>query len=152
MNIARLTDRTKSCGKATLTIQCLPGLIADQKTAAEVKKLVEVAEGSVGFCRDWRNRRIAHTELALALDQPAAVLEEATRGKINAALKAIAQVLNAVEGHYMDVNTAFDGFPPDTGALELLHVMDDGLRLRKERKERRARGEYLPTDRRNRDL
>jgi hypothetical protein len=52
----------------------------------------------------------------------------------------------------MDVNTAFDGFPPDTGALELLHVMDDGLRLRKERKERRARGEYLPTDRRNRDL
>lgn len=152
IHITRLTDPPESCGKANLTIKRLPPLISDPKLAAHVEGLIDVATTQAAFCRDWRNRKIAHADLRLALDQTVKPLESATCGKINAALEAVSKVLNSIETHYMASETCFEGFPSDGGSIELLHVIDDGLRFRKERKERRRRGEHLPTDRRRRDL
>lgn len=72
LHLARLTDPPTSIGKGgrtNLTIQALPELIADQTLKDEVLRLVEIAIAQTEFCRDWRNRRIAHRDLKLALKQ-----------------------------------------------------------------------------------
>jgi AbiU2 len=71
LHLARLTDPATSQGKAdrsNLTIQALPALIADAKLKGEVDKLIAEAKKQTEFCRDWRNRHIAHRDLKLAVE------------------------------------------------------------------------------------
>jgi hypothetical protein len=70
LHIARLTDQSRSGGRndrANLTIRNLPGLIHDPELKQVVSGLIETAVDKAGFCRDWRNRHIAHRDLNLAL-------------------------------------------------------------------------------------
>ncbi len=72
LGISRLTDppKTGRAGRQNLTIQALPALISDAALKAQVTQLVADAVMETAFCRDWRNRRIAHNDLLLALQQP----------------------------------------------------------------------------------
>jgi hypothetical protein len=152
LHIARLTDPPSSAGKPNLTIQRLYSLVNDAPVAPRVKTLTDTAISATAFCRDWRNRRIAHSDLSLALDEHPAPLAAASREKVDSALSAIVEVLNAVTQHYMDTTSYFDvpGYPGD--AVSLLYVIDDGLRVEAERRDRLKRGEVRPDDYRNRDL
>lgn len=60
---------------------------------------------------------------------------------MDAALKAIADVLNAVEAHYADAGTAYDFAAARHGAVTLLYVLSDGLKAKEKREERLKRGE-----------
>ena len=83
LHLARLTDPPHSMGnkdKSNLTIQNLPELIDDSKLNAEITSLIEIAKKRTEFCRDWRNRHIAHRDLKLALnDSLASQLDMASR-------------------------------------------------------------------------
>jgi hypothetical protein len=83
LGIARITDPPATAGKANLTVQNLPGLIGDVKTKGVVDELVKTLLKETEFCRDWRNRRIAHRDLNIALAQPAAPLKDASRAQVN---------------------------------------------------------------------
>lgn len=144
--LARLTDPPKSAGRENLTIQNLPALIDDAQTKAEIKELIEVALKATEFCRDWRHRHIAHRDLSLALKEPTKELAEGNRTKVNAALKAIADVLNAVQGHYLDAFTPFDFASPHNGAVTLLYVIHRGLKANEEREARILKGEHSEND------
>lgn len=101
LHLARLTDPAKSAGRkdrANLTIQALPELIADPALRDEVRRLIDNAMLQTEFCRDWRNRRIAHRDLKLALQQPTKPLANGSRAQMKSALVAIAAVLNAIGG------------------------------------------------------
>jgi hypothetical protein len=74
LHIARLADPANSMGakgKSNLTIQNLPNLIDHPPTKKTVTALVADSLKATEFCRDWRNRLIAHRDLDLALDQSA---------------------------------------------------------------------------------
>jgi hypothetical protein len=149
LHIARLTDPSHSLGKkdrSNLTIQNLPALLNDGKLKTEVTKLVGEAIGKSQFCRDWRNRHIAHRDLDLALNNFATPLESASIDKTNSALSAIAEVLNAIQLHFRDGQTAFDFAEPSSGALTLLYLLDDGLKAKAARLERLRRREILDDD------
>jgi hypothetical protein len=138
LHITRLTDRSAVCGRQNLTIQSLPNLIADPTKAKHVRALVNRALSATEFCRDWRNRHIAHCDLALAIEpRPPVPLESATQLKVDKALESIAQVLNAVLRCYDESTTII--FRPlfSMGARSLLCVLREGLAARDER--RRAR-------------
>jgi len=152
LHIARLTDSPKSAGKENLTIQRLSPLIIDVATATTVKSLTEKALDASQFCRDWRNRRIAHRDLSLALDQGALPLTPGSREKVKLALDAIVEVLNAVTRKYLESTSFFDMGGHPGGALSLIHVIDDGLRAEAERRERLQRSEVRPGDFGSRDL
>jgi hypothetical protein len=147
LNIARLTDPSNSLGsknKANLTIQNLPKLVDDPTLRSSIEKLVRTASDEAAFCRDWRNRHIAHRDLDLALDRTATPLAEASRARVKGALVALVNVLNAVEGHYMNASTYYDlGFSIG-GAISLLYVIDDGLRAQEAREKRLLQGK--PSD------
>jgi AbiU2 len=141
LHVARLTDKSTSPGRRqNLTVQNLPQLTKDQKTKERVSILVEKAVIEATFCRDWRNRRIAHRDLDLATNQSAKPLEGASRKQVSQVLKAIAEVLHAVEDHYIQSETFFEGMHPAGGAVSLLHVLDAGVRAQAEHRERRRRG------------
>jgi hypothetical protein len=151
LDIACLTDYEESAGKGNLTIRRLAPLITDDDAAQKIKTLTKKAIKASRFCRNWRNRRIAHRSLSVSLAPRANTLAPATREKVGIALEAIADVLNAVTQHYMQTTTRFDPLH-GRGAIALLYVIDDGLRMEHERRERRKRGEFNTDDLRSRDL
>jgi hypothetical protein len=151
LHIARLTDPPKSAGKSNLTIQRLSGLV-DKKVETNVSNLTKIAIEKTAFCRDWRNRRIAHRDLKLAMGEGAKPLEPASRAMVKDALKGIAAVLNAISEYYLDSTIMFDVIKGSFGAVSLLYVLDDGLQAESERRNRIKSGEYRQDDLKARDL
>jgi hypothetical protein len=151
LNIARLTDSPKSRGKANLSIRALPECIRSE-FRIELDERILMAMSATEFCRDWRNRHIAHRDLSLALAHGVEPLMPASREKVRAALDAIDAVLNVVSRHYLDTTTMFSFGPDDTGAMALLYVIDDGLNAEAARRERLQSGNYKPDDYLPRDL
>jgi hypothetical protein len=152
LHIARLTDPPRSVGKENLSIRKLPQLIVQEPLKKEVLVLINVAVEKAEFCRDWRNRHIAHKDLKLALSSGAEPLKPASRARVKEALGSISDVLNALSNHYMDSTTMFEGVGNVDGAVSLLYVLDDGLRAKEERNERRKAGDYRADDYQARDL
>lgn len=150
LHITRLTDPQKSGRKQNLSILSMNELIDHPETKATAGDLANKALAATTFCRDWRNRRIAHRDLDLALANGAVPLELASREKVRDGLKALAAVLNTVESHYAGSTTYFE-FKSDS-ALSLLYVLDDGLTADKARWERRKSGNFVTSELRQRDL
>lgn len=145
LRVARLTDPPKSLGRANLTVRSLPPIIADADLKSEVERLVQVAVDQAAFCRDWRNRRIAHTDLDLALNTPATPLADARRIDVTKALEALAAVLNAIQTHFRQGATHYEPVISN-GAVSLLYVLDEGVRAREERMKRIRSGTATPED------
>ncbi len=152
LHIARLTDHPSTAGKNNLTIQRLPELIGDVELKAKLSGLVEKAIQSTEFCRDWRNRRIAHRDLNLAVKDGINPLKPASRKLVKEALTALVNVLNVVTLHYQKSDSFFEGCYGCDGAESLLYVIDDGLRSDEERKKRIQKGECNREDLEPRDI
>ena len=120
LHIARLTDPTQSVGKDNLTLFRLAEFVKEPKLALEVKSLAERAKAAATFARDWRNRHLAHTDLALALGDQAKPLPPISRERIDAALAAAALVLNRIESHYWQSEVAFTQVIQPLGDAESL--------------------------------
>ncbi|WGJ14464.1 hypothetical protein QEV83_17840 [Methylocapsa sp. D3K7] len=130
LRIARLTDPPKAMKNRNLTIQNLPELV-DPTIKGAVQELVDAALNKCKFCRDWRNRQIAHSDLNLLMNGSAKPLEVASGIRVQDALGAIASVLNEPHLHYMDSWLVFSGNVGGAGnALSLLRLLHDGLRAR----------------------
>jgi len=96
LRLTRLTDHEKSAGKENLTVRRLPALCKDPDLRDEIARLVRQAVDATEFARDWRNRRIGHSDLARAIDPSPEPLTEATLPKVKAALDAVHKVLDAI--------------------------------------------------------
>jgi hypothetical protein len=81
----------------------------------------------------WRNRRFAHHDLLLALqDGKATPLNTPEKEKVNEALGAISDVLNAIERFYFKGACSFDVIAGHNGAATLLFVLGFGVKAREE--------------------
>jgi hypothetical protein len=148
LRISRLTDAPKTgrAGRQNLTIQALPALISDATLKAQVTQLVADVVAETAFCRDWRNRRIAHNDLLLALQQPTRPLADASRLQVKTALLSLTAVLNALCGHYSDSEIRFDIGGRIDGAVSLLYVLNDGVKVREARQKRLEEGKPTEDD------
>lgn len=143
LHIARLTDPPKSVGKDNLTFLNLPNLVTDTSLKDHLDLLVEEAKTKTEFCREWRNRRFAHQDLLLATRDPKAVKLDAPRKEtVNAALAALADVLNAIERHYFRGTCDFDAVWAHKGAAALLFTLGFGVRAREEMENKIASGKF----------
>lgn len=148
LHIARLTDPPQTSGKDNLSISRLadPKLIDDNDLLQNIQKLISIAIKKSNFARDWRNRRIAHRDFALAMQEDTNPLEHASRAQIKEALHSIADVLNMISAHYRDSEMHFEAPTHFKGAISLLHIIDLGLRAEQERRNRIGAGEHTPED------
>lgn len=151
LHLARLTDPPKSAGKDNLTLRCLPSLV-DVKIMETITNQIIDAEEKTNFCRDWRNRHIAHRDLKLVIDKHAEPLKPASRAKVKDALESFTKILNTISEYYMKSIIAFDSIIGSGGAEELLYVLDDGIKVDVERRKRIEAGKYLPEDLVDRNL
>lgn len=88
LHLARMTDPPKSAGKENLTLRNLPDLMSDKNLKNRLIGLLALAEQKTEFCRDWRNRRFAHFDLELTLDEKrATALAEVNKDKMKAGAK-----------------------------------------------------------------
>jgi hypothetical protein len=127
LHLSRLTDPPRTGKKANLTIQCLPALISDQGLASEIRGLVATAVTKSAFARDWRNRRLAHTDFSLAVDEGATSLAPGSRATVGEALQSIDAVLNCLETHFRKNTVFFEGLDHPGDAESLLYVVRDGV-------------------------
>lgn len=152
LHIARLTDPPQTAGKQNLSFQRLAQNTADSSVAHQVEKLTANALESTAFARDWRNRKLAHRDLHLALGQGAVPLVPASRAQVKECLASLAAILNTVSAHYLDSTTMFDIGTSAAGAESLLYFIDIGLRVEDEKHERLRRGDYRLDDVEHRSL
>lgn len=127
VQLCRLTDPPKSYGKRNLTVQLFSDLVEDA-IKSETDILVVEAKQSTKFCRDWRNRRIAHRDLSLYTDEACDPLEKASVRKVNEAMLAIVKVINKLEDHYENKSTYFDTGNPIAGATSLIYILENDAR------------------------
>lgn len=148
--ITRLTERKKMRNYKQISIQLLPDMVKDESIIQKLEERIEIAKTNSGFCKDWRDRRIAHRDWNLAFDNNTTPLEKGSRKKISNALSSIADVLNLVQ----DAETMFDKLVGSRlgGAMSLLYIMDDGLKRKEERGQRIRIGRYQDNDIKPRDI
>lgn len=151
--ISRLSDRPMIAGHQTLTVRRLADLIADRAIADAVRAKVDLAMKAEEFCRDWRNNRIGHNNLDLRINPNARPLQTATRLKVDAALGALADILNLIALHFLDGKTGYEHTIPMLPDAEgLLYLLHDGLAARSERRERLRASDFTAIANYPRDL
>jgi hypothetical protein len=146
LHLARLIDPSKTGKKENLSLQNLPELVTDAVLKKTLTDLLAVVTQKTEFARDWRNRRFAHHDLALAINAGAIPLETANKEKFNKALKALADVINAVEAHYFKNFTSFEHIAGNAGAATLLYVLGDGVKAKERRQKAIADGKFDALD------
>lgn len=136
LHLCRVTDPPLSAGKPTLTLRRLPGSVSDQAVRLNLQGLVDDAVQKTAFARDWRNRRLAHTELNRS--QP---LAPASRKHVEDALNAIRQVMNRLEQTYLNKTVSYEHTIPDLGGVaSLIAVLRKGVGARRAEREAKIRG------------
>jgi len=135
LHLCRLTDPPQSVGKDNLTIRGLTPLVTDSALAARVTLEVEEAVRNTEFARDWRNRRLAHRDLAQVLAPQLHPLAPASRAHVEAVLASLCKVMNSVELHYENSTTSYEHvIVADSGAEALLYYLSSGLEADETRK------------------
>lgn len=145
LGVARITDRPKTFGKSNASMAGLGMLLEDKQLANKFREAMENVEKETGFCRDWRNRIIAHKDLQHQIDGTLKPLLPASRLGIKNALKSLSKALNVVSLHYLDSTTMFDlmGASPG-GSFSLLAVLDDGNKVEEEMSNKIKNSNYNP--------
>lgn len=147
LHIARLTDPIKSSGKDNLTLLRLPEVIPNAALKEEVKALVDAALLSSSFARDWRNRKLAHIDLALALQEGAQPLPGISRDNVENALSKVRSALNKLSVKYWQSETAYEHFIAAGGeGNDVIYFIRVGLKAEDARMERLRQGKPLPED------
>jgi hypothetical protein len=147
LHLARLTDSPKSVGKLNLTVCSLPELVTNDKLKAALKSHVDEVKNKTEFCRDWRNRRFAHRDLMLAMqDGRATPLAAAPKEDFFEALRAVSDLMNTIERFYFRGVCSFEDVTPRNGAATLLFILGFGVRERERMQEKIAKGDFAAID------
>lgn len=132
LHMCRLTDPPKSAGHPNLTLMQLPGMIPDPALRRQAGSLVKIVVQKTKFARDWRNRRLAHKELAGLGGQQSQPLAAASRQHVEQALAAIRKAMNAVEQHYTKSTVAYEhSIAALSGVDALLLYLRKGLQVQR---------------------
>lgn len=95
----------------------------------------------------WRNKRLAHRDLAVALATAEDPLPGISRADVEAALAALRAVLKKLEGHYLDAEVDYQEVLTNLGdADSLVHYLSKGLNAERAWRERLQAGTPLPED------
>ena len=103
LHVTRLTDRATIGKRENLSVQALPPFCERPDLQSEhpelhatVQALVDEAVAAAEAPRDWRNRRISHTDRGLAIDPDAESLAPTSLRQVQAALDAVHAVIQGI--------------------------------------------------------
>ena len=115
LHVTRLTDPASMGRHERLSVKALPPFCERPELQVEypelhtvVQALVDTAVAAAEAPRDWRNRRISHTDLDLAIDPDAESLAPTSLRQVQRALDAVHAVIATIVGEVLKHDTAND--------------------------------------------
>ena len=125
LHVTRLTDPATMGRHENLSVQALPPFCERPELQAVhpglhavVRELVARAVTAADGPRDWRNRRISHADLGLAIDPDAESLARTSLQQVQAALDAVHSVIQAIAGQVLEQHIINDiAVQPRAGAF-----------------------------------
>lgn len=151
LHLTRLTDPAETAKKTNLSLRHLAELAVNDGVGLGIEELTAKAVHATEFARDWRNRRLAHRDLGLAMGEPVEPLASASRLAVKEALITIVDVLNAVSSRYTDSTSFFD-MAGGSDSVAPLFTIQAGLRAKDERLERLKSGKFTESDLKHEDI
>jgi len=150
LGLARLTDSIQigrgKKAQENLTLQRLPSLIPDPRLRQDLEGLVEAALDACDAPRAWRNKRLAHRDLPVALATTGDPLPGISRADINVALGAFRTLLNQLEENY-GAPVYYEHVLTNAGdADSLLYFLNRGRKGEQAMRARLRAGTPLPED------
>jgi len=102
LHLCRLTDPPGKARQENLTVCRLAYLITEPKSKfpKQVRQGVDEAVAKCEFARRWRNKRLAHSDLASLRGKSVSPFPEVTAKNIEEAVNSIDKLLASVERHY----------------------------------------------------
>jgi len=146
LHIARLTDPPKQGRFENLTLLRLTDAFKDTEIGVEVRQRVGVTESRAEFAREWRNRRIAHRDLHLALDVNVEPLPGISRQHVQDVLASMRDIMNCLHREYLGGEVGFEHFIARDDADSLVYYLSRAAWDEKQERERLLRGEWRPED------
>lgn len=131
LHIYRLTDSPRRGELKRLTLNALPDLVASSIKKV-VRRHLEVVRRKAVFCRDWRERLLAHRDLDLTVGHGATPLILGSRKQVEEILLDMAQILNLTAEHYTQSSLSFE-ITRYSGAERLIRVLHLGLMMEQRR-------------------
>lgn len=129
--MARLLDPAETMGNQNRSLMQLLHQLDDERFAELQKELrddlLQLEEASQVF-KVWRNKKLAHTDLAMELRVSDNPLPGISRALVETALEALRKLMNRVNGYFMDSSTAYEHFSTITGGDRLLELLEKGVK------------------------
>lgn len=143
VGVCRITDPPKTSGKKNMTIRSLPNFLTDRDFKIQIESEINTLLVESEFCRDWRNRWIAHADFDLTTEQHhAKPLAPATRKQLKEVIERIHSIYNKIELRYLKTTTVFGYLKSGRGAIALLHKIESGARFDKAEYEQKLSGKW----------
>jgi hypothetical protein len=139
LSLSKLGDPAGSGKRKNLTLAALVLELEDTGENLVVSKLVPLLKNFDDACKNLRHRRnkwIAHFDLETMLQSKVKPLEGPSRAEIETALAALRDVMNCVELHYTESQTAYEHFIMNNDGEYLISTLKQGLRYRELVKEK----------------
>jgi hypothetical protein len=146
LHLSRLTDPPKQGRYENLTVRRLPGIIPEKRDKEKLDRLVKDFYTQTEFARDWRNRKIAHSELSLSLDDGASPLHPASREHVENALGSLRSILNYLQKKFVGGVVAFEHFLSHDDADSLVYALNFARFIEARRRERIGNSRTTPED------
>ena len=141
LHLTRLTDQPSFGASKNLTLLRLPNAVKDCELRRQIRHQVEDAKSRTKKVRKWRNKRLAHRDLRLALRDPKVdPLPVVTIDNIEKALNSVRETLNLVSRKYTGGVTAFEHFVVNGDVDALVSYLSLGYRTDEDMKERHLSG------------
>lgn len=133
VSLSKLTDPANSQGgkNENLSLEQLQARLeanGDPTFAAENRKTLDLLQKQCEVFRQWRNKKLAHLDLATAMKSSPNPIPGVSRQMIEDALKTLRDYLNAIEAFYNDSEMGYEDSLMSSDGEALVAVLRAGLR------------------------
>ena len=128
LEVSRLTDPLATAGKDKLVLErlaLLPEVQAVDGLAARVSAKLADVKSQAASIRDYRNKYLAHLDLAVTIGPSSDVLPSITRQDIDGVLAAVSDLFNLIEQPLRDSTVLFKEVSIHGGPRALLKRLDE---------------------------
>jgi hypothetical protein len=140
VGLCRLTDPSTIGKKENLTLSRLAeSLGADNNSLPLIQQFgfqLDYLNQTCSPLREWRNRRLGHSDLPTALGSGPSPLPEVTWSAIDEALEEVRALMNLLEKHYLSSEFFYESFTDLGEGEDLVFYLKEAQRCEEEERRR----------------
>ncbi len=134
VGLCRLTDPATTGRRKNLTLARLAETLKETDIATDFQSRFQKIDQACSPLREWRNRRLAHSDFPTALGQSR--LPEVAWETIDSALARVGGLMNLVQGHFLDSEFDYRSFTNLNDGEEVVFYLKEARQHEEEEKSR----------------